>query len=227
MSYFSNTMPVKQTIREFTYSTLKNQIMKLKLEPGTKVSESEISEVLQVSRTPVREAFQKLAQEELLEIFPQRGTQVSKIDLNHVEEARFLRENTERGIVKLACIDFQQDYLFQLEMNITMQELCDEKKNYSRLYELDDEFHKILFYGCHKKRTWNLLQQMSTHFNRLRILRLSSELNWDIIISQHKKIHQLILNKDIEKVDEVMAKHLQLAVLEKDVLRVKYPNYFR
>ncbi|MBM7553304.1 GntR family transcriptional regulator [Thalassobacillus pellis] len=223
----SNVIPAQKSVREFAYSTLKEQIMKLELEPGRKISESEITKNLTVSRTPIREAFQRLAQEELLVIYPQRGTEVSKIDLDHVEEARFLRENTERGIVKEACLEFSEEYLFQLEMNLNMQELCDKKQNYSRLYQLDDEFHRILFSGCKKDRIWNLLQQMNSHFNRLRILRLSSGMEWDNIITQHKKIYELILSKDTDKVDEVMEKHLKLVVTEKDVLKEKYPDYFK
>lgn len=218
----------KGSTRDFTYKTLKTQILNLELKPGTKISEKEVAQKLQVSRTPVRESFLKLSEEELVEIYPQRGTIVSLIDLEHVEEARFVRENIEKAIVKVTCEDFSEEYLFQLETNITMQELCGEKGNYSKLYQLDDEFHKILFYGCRKIRTWNMLQQMNSHFNRLRMLRLStSALNWDIIISQHKEIFQLINEKRPEKAEEVMTKHLRLAVIEKDVLKESYPDFFK
>lgn len=214
--------------RDFTYETLKTQIMNLELKPGTKISEKEVADKLEVSRTPVRESFLKLSEEELLEIYPQRGTTVSLIDLDHVEEARFVRENIERAIVRVACENFSEEYLFQLETNITMQELCGEKGDYSRLYQLDDEFHKILFFGSGKIRTWSMLQQMNSHFNRLRMLRLSSTaFNWDIIISQHKEIFQLINEKNPQKAEEVMMKHLRLAVIEKDALREGYPDFFK
>ncbi|GGE25735.1 GntR family transcriptional regulator [Pullulanibacillus camelliae] len=211
---------------ELTYETLKRLILNLELKPGTKLSEKEVAEKLQVSRTPVREAFLKLSQEELLEIYPQSGTFVSFIDLEHVEEARFVRENIERAIVREACKEFSEDYLFQLETNIATQDLSSNKGNYSRMYQLDDEFHRLLFYGCGKVRSWNMLQQMNSHFNRLRILRLSSSLDWDIIISQHKEIFNLIKNKESDKVEQVIIKHLRLAVFEKEILIERYPEYF-
>lgn len=110
--------------RDFVYESLKNRITELELKPGLKISEQEIASELNVSRTPVREAFLKLSQEDLLGIYPQIGTIVSLIDLELVEEARFVRENMEKAVVKEACQVFKQEQLFKLESNIAMQELC-------------------------------------------------------------------------------------------------------
>jgi GntR family transcriptional regulator, rspAB operon transcriptional repressor len=215
-----------QSTRDYTYNALKEQILSLELKPGTKISEKEIAEKSQVSRTPVREAFLKLSQEELINIYPQSGTVVSLIDLDHVEEARFVRENIERAIIKLACVELSEDFLFRIESNIAMQDISGKRENYSRMYQLDDEFHKLLFYGCNKSRTWNMLQQMNSHFNRLRILRLSSMLDWDIIISQHKEIFEFIKGKESDKAEKAMIEHLHLAVIEKEILIEHYPDYF-
>ncbi|WP_299090736.1 GntR family transcriptional regulator [uncultured Metabacillus sp.] len=211
----------------YIYQTLKEQIINLTLEPGKKMSEKEIADQLKVSRTPVRESFLKLSQEELLEIYPQRGTFVSRIDLAHVEESRFVRENIEKAIVRLACEKLSEDELFQLEVNLTMQEACEKKANYMKLFELDDEFHKILYYACDKQRTWNMLQQMSSHFKRLRLLRLSSNPDWNIIISQHKQIFELVKNNEQDQVEKTMSEHLRLVVIEKELLKQRYPSYFK
>ncbi|MDC3412053.1 GntR family transcriptional regulator [Aquibacillus sp. 3ASR75-11] len=160
-------------------------------------------------------------------MYPQVRSEVSKIDLEHVEEARFVRENIERGIVRLACHVFPDEYTMQLETNITMQEFYENKQDYENFYKLDDTFHQILFVGTNKKRTWHMLQQMSTHFNRLRLLRLTSDLTLDVLIIQHRKILQLLKNKDEQSVDEVVAEHLNLAVVEKEVLIKQYPTYFK
>lgn len=213
--------------RNIIYRHLKEEIITLKLKPGSKMSEMEVADQLNVSRTPVRESFLQLAQEELLDIFPQRGTFVSLIDLIHVEESRFVRENIEKAIVRLACENIMDDDIFLLQTNIALQEKCQEKKNHIKLLELDDEFHKLLFVACHKQRTWNMLQQMSSHFNRLRLLRLSSYVDWDIIISQHKQIFALIRKNEPEQAEQVMSDHLRLVVIEKEALKKDYPTYFK
>lgn len=212
--------------REFSYNTLKAKILNLELEPGTKISEKEIADELNVSRTPVREAFMKLAQEDLLDIIPQSGTIVSLINLEYVEEGRFIREIVEKEIVKLACVNFSEDYRFRLESNLAMQQLCIGQNNFSRIYELDEQFHQILFYGCGKVRSWEMLQLLNSHFNRLRLLRLSRDSNWETIINQHKEIYRLIVNKDAERASEVMADHLQLVVVEQQLIKERFPQYF-
>lgn len=217
---------IRGSTRDYSYNILKEKILNLELEPGTKISEKEIAEELNVSRTPVREAFMKLAQEELLDIIPQSGTIVSRINLEYVEEGRFIREKVEKEIVMLACQEFPEEFRFRLESNIAMQELCIGQNNFLKLFELDEEFHQILFRGCNKIRTWNMLQLLNSHFKRLRLLRLARDSNWENIISQHKQIYQLIISKDAKKASEAIEQHLRLVVIEQDVLKARYPHYF-
>ncbi|MEK4368073.1 GntR family transcriptional regulator [Paenibacillus sp. FSL H7-0942] len=217
---------IRGSTRAYSYNLLKERILHLELKPGTKISEKEIADELQVSRTPVREAFMKLAEEELLDIIPQSGTIVSHINLEHVEEGRFMREKMEKEIVTLACVSFPEEFRFRLETNIAMQEVCIGKNNFYRLFELDEEFHQILFQGTGKLRTWKMLQQLNIPFNRLRLLRLAEDSNLEVIISQHKEIYRLITERQTEQAVQVMEAHLRLVVIEQESIRAKYPHYF-
>ena len=212
----------KGSAREFIYQTLRDKILKLELKPGAKISESEISHQLKVSRAG-RGRFEVVPGRSV-EIYPQKGP-VSLIDLNSWRKADCRKIST--AIVRMACAGFPEEYRFQLETNLKMQEVCNEKRNYSRLYQLDDQFHKILFFGCGKIRTWNLMQQMNTHFNRMRHLRLFSSLEWDVIVAQHKEIFRLITEQKADLADQAMIQHLRLAVTEIDLLISQYPDYFR
>ncbi|WP_458122905.1 GntR family transcriptional regulator [Paenibacillus sp. Z3-2] len=217
---------IRGSTRAYSYNLLKERILHLELKPGTKISEKEIADELQVSRTPVREAFMKLAEEELLDIIPQSGTIVSHINLEHVEEGRFMREKMEKEIVTLACVSFPEEFRFRLETNIAMQEVCIGKNNFYRLFELDEEFHQILFQGTGKLRTWKMLQQLNIPFNRLRLLRLAEDSNLEVIISQHKEIYRLITERNTEQAVQVMEAHLRLVVIEQESIKAKYPHYF-
>ncbi|WP_134701339.1 GntR family transcriptional regulator [Ammoniphilus sp. YIM 78166] len=214
-------------IREYVYQTLKTYILNLKLEPGRAISESEISEWLEVSRTPVREAFLKLAQEELLVVYPQKGTFVSLIDLDLLEEGRFLREHMERAVVRLACNVMNRDTLLQLETNLKLQGISVEMKDYVRLYELDEEFHRLIFRGCNKERIWNSIQQLNADFNRIRILRLSVNMDWDRIIIHHTHILEAIKGKNEERAERIMTEHLHLVIDDANELSQKYAEYFK
>ncbi|GAF64185.1 GntR family transcriptional regulator [Alkalihalobacillus trypoxylicola] len=212
--------------RDFVYHTIKAQIINWELKPGTKISEKEVATQLKVSRTPVREAFLMLAHEELLGVYPQSGTIVSHIDLALVEEGRFVRQQIERAIVEEVCLTFNSEQLFKLESNLTMQELCLEKGSHQRLFELDEEYHRIMFEGCNKVRTWNMIRQMNSHFDRLRVLRLVANTDWDGLVSQHKRIFEYICQKDIESAVHEMSIHLERILYEKDELKKLYPDYF-
>ncbi len=117
MQFTAIERKTSDSVREYVYQVLKSSIMFLDLEPGTNITEKDIAQKLNVSRTPVREALIKLSQEDLLDIYPQKGTVVSLIDLSHVEEARFIRRNLERATIEMACSAFPPAGLFDLQSN--------------------------------------------------------------------------------------------------------------
>ncbi|WP_003542526.1 GntR family transcriptional regulator [Desulfotomaculum nigrificans] len=213
--------------REYVYQLLKSQILDLELKPGTSLSEKEISEKFQVSRTPVREAFLKLSQEGLLEIYPQKGTRVSLIDLALVEDARFMREQLEKAVIKLACENFPEDKLLSLEINLKNQELCTYHQDYKRVFDLDEELHRTIFEGCNKARIWLAMQPMNTHFKRIRVLRLATNYDWGHLLCQHQQIVDAIKRKDPRLGEEIITNHLKLVLIDKEELKKTNPNYFK
>lgn len=217
----------QRSIRESVYQSVRSKILSLELPPGTKISEKDISIEYAVSRTPVREVFIKLAQEDLLDIYPQRGSFVSLIDMEHVEEARFIREHLEKAVVREACHKLSEQDLFLLESNLAGQALCHEKENYLHMLELDEEFHQIIYTRSGKTRTWSIVQQMNSHFYRLRMLRLAHSLFWDTILSQHKDTLLALKQRDPDKVEKITEEHLRLVIVEKEQVREKYREYFK
>jgi len=219
----------KQTFssREAVYTTLKQLILSLKLPPGTAISEKEISLEFNVSRTPVRESFVRLAQEGLLEVYPQRGTYVSLIQVDLVEEARFMREHLERAVIRLACVQFPDEHMKILEQNLAQQQECILEPDDERMFGLDEEFHSTLFAGCNKKNTWSVIQHMNVHLNRSRMLRLSSDHHWDHLLEQHRSMVQAIQQHDAQTAEHMMQEHLHLTVTDLAVLRDTYPSYFQ
>jgi DNA-binding GntR family transcriptional regulator len=218
--------------KEFAYEEIKAQILKLKLIPGTKISEKTMSDRLNVSRTPIREAFLKLAQEELLTIIPQSGTFVSLINMDLAEEARFVREVIEKNIVGLCCEQVSGESAFNLEMNLKMQEHLIShdigKQQIEKFHDLDENFHKELFLACGKERTWRMIHNMAGHLNRFRLLRLidTRDLNWDVLVDHHKEIYQAISEKNKAKAEALMGDHMRLMLSEKDILLQAFPEYF-
>ncbi|MDR0266920.1 GntR family transcriptional regulator [Paenibacillus sp.] len=209
------------------YQKLKQQIVSLDLPPGTTLSEKETSLTFQVSRTPVRESFVRLAQEGLVLVLPQRGTRVSLIDSDMVEEARFMREQLEKAVIRLACEAFPDDKLSALESNLAEQQQAIEQHDGKRMFELDEAFHRILFAGCRKSGTWNVIQQMNAHLNRTRVLWLWTDPHWELLYEQHREMFLAVKQQDADRAEQIMKEHMLLSIANLPVLKARYPEYFK
>ena len=221
-----NRTKYQNSTRDFVYETLRDTIVSLELPPGATISEKEISEELEVSRTPVREAFLRLTEDELLTVLPQRGSYISLIDLNHVEDARFLREQAEAGIIRLACESFSDSYIEKLEKNLKYQKFARDNDDENELFILDKEFHRLIAEGAGKTRVWEVIQKMDTHSNRLRKLSLAMKLNWKKLVDQHEEMVTAVKAKDPDQAEQLMREHLALLIYDQQALKESYPDYF-
>ena len=217
----------KDSISRRIYHLIREEIINLDLTPGLNISEKEISEKFNVSRTPVREAFVRLSQEGLLNVYPQKGSFVSLIDLSSVEEARFMREHLERAVVRLACEEFPKEKILELEMNLKFQQMYMESHDHKKIFKADEEFHELIFEGWNKKNIWATISGVESDFQRIRLLRLTSKLRWDVVYSQHVDISNAIKDKDADLAEKIMKEHLTMVNFDKEQLKQDYTEYFK
>lgn len=215
------------TVGDYVYEVIKRNIINLNMAPGNRVSEQEISNLLNVSRTPVREAFIKLAKEGLLYALPQRGTYISYIDLGIVEDARFIRESLEKSVMKIATEKFPEELLVVLQENMNAQKKLIEQELFFEFLEMDEEFHKTIYIGCGKERTWSFIQQINSEYKRVRMLTFMAHINWKIIIEQHMQLLNSIKNHDEQMGQEIISNHIKKLIFEQVELKEKYPQYFK
>jgi len=213
--------------RQYTYRILKENIMNLNLKPGEGISEIELANILDVSRTPIREAISTLKAENLVKVLPQKGTFIAKIDFNFVEEAFFMRNVIEREVLKLACENFSMEALIELEKNLHFQEFQAKfEESQEELFNLDNEFHRIIYENVNKKRVWKVIQQMNSHYNRIRLLDVIEKVNLEKTLAQHRKIIDIIKNKDFDGIDEVVSTHLSNFKDKIPYFREIHPDFF-
>ena len=180
---------------------LKDNIMSLELKPGDLLSESDLSEKLNISRTPIREVLMRLKNEHLIEVKPQSGTYVSLIDYSLINEAIFMRTTLEKEVLREACEYFPEELFMELEKNLFAQKLLADKEGKEiEIHNLDKKFHKLIFLGCNKINIWDSIMNISTHYNRMRLL---SEMksNKKQIIDQHEEMLSIIKNKEVDKIE--------------------------
>lgn len=216
----------RETAREFASRTIKKNIINLELAPGSLVSESEIATILGLSRTPVREALMELGKTNLVEILPQKGSRISLIDYSMVEESRFIRLVLECAIAKLLCEGISNEAYASLQEKIRLQEFYVEHNEPFKLLELDNEFHRELFSLANRMQTYLLMNSMTAHFDRVRSMSLSTIKDIKIV-EDHIEILQAIYEKNPEKAEALMTKHLSRYKIDENFIRTKYPDYFK
>ncbi|MDL2235074.1 GntR family transcriptional regulator [Christensenellaceae bacterium OttesenSCG-928-L17] len=214
--------------RQFAFRVLYDNIMSLALAPGRQLSDGEIAALLHISRTPVREAFVHLTESRLMEVYPQRSSCVSHINLDYVEEGIFLRHAVEGKILRAAMREIASADILVLRENLRRQKECLDTGHWYDYVLLDNEFHRIIYHISRKPWTWNVVNNISTHLNRVRLLQIQvggETLKTSYI--DHCKLFDMIVAREIPDIDDFLYEHITAcyrAVLP--VLLEQYPSYF-
>ncbi len=207
---------------------LKANIISMELKPGAMVSENELAAQLGLSRTPVREALMDMAQYGVVDVMPQRGSRISLIDYNLVEEARFARQVLETAIMPIVCENASSAQIAQLRQNLCFQQLSQEPEmgDSFNFMELDNDFHRLLFHIAQKDNTMRMLEGMTIHFDRVRALALTVVKDQKVI-SDHMQICDAIERKDVAAAQEIVAKHLTRVKVDEATIRKACPEYIK
>lgn len=216
-----------ETAKEYAYRVLKENITTLELEPGSTLNDMEISQMIGISRTPVREAIIKLKEEsDIIEIFPQRGMRIALIDTDIVQEVRFLRMTLEKAMVELACDMAQKADFVWLEENLTLQEFYLKNNLIQKLLELDNALHRKMFSICHKDLIYRMSQGLSIHYDRVRNMEATT-IHGHRTVEDHRNLVKAIRDKDKELAKQIMEEHLDRWLMNEQTLRKEYPQYFK
>ncbi len=214
-----------ETAREYAMRAITENIISIDLEPGQLISENEIASFLGVSRTPVRESIQELNKAALIEIYPQRGSYVSLIDSKYVEEAVFLRKVLDIAVIEEACNLATPEDIAALEENVALQEFYLKSNNTKKIFELDNEFHRMIYVAAKKEMIHNMRRNVMIHFDRVRTLSMLAVKDTKIV-ADHGIMLSAIKNKDKNKAKEIVEKHLDRYRVDQEELLRTYPQYF-
>jgi len=134
----------KTRLTELAYQRIEQQIVTLKLAPGSAVSEAELSQALGIGRTPIREALQRLAREHLVSIVPHRGVLVSDVNVGEQLKVIELRRELERLVARLAALRASAEQRERLR--VLAQEMLETAASgdESGFLALDNEFNKLV-----------------------------------------------------------------------------------
>ncbi|HCW98275.1 MULTISPECIES: GntR family transcriptional regulator [Pantoea] len=203
------TITTSEPVNQQIYRYLRKDIVTCVIQPGSLLSEKEVSARFNVSRQPVREAFIKLAEAGLVQVLPQRGTFVRKISARRVADGRFIREAVEVSVVRRAALEIEPAALMTLEHNLQLQKMAASRQDSQAFLGLDDEFHRLIAESINCALAWETVENIKAAMDRVRFLTLSEVSPPDSLIEQHEEILSALKNHDADAAEAAMRRHLQ------------------
>jgi len=208
------------------YADLRAQILSLERRPGEPVLESRIASAYGVSRTPAREAVLKLADEGLIEIFPQSGTFVARIPLAALPEAMVIRKSLEETSARFAAQRASRSQVFAMGAILRRQREAEFEGDRDAFHSADEAFHAAIADSGGYPGIWKLVQQVKVHLDRYRRLTLPQAGRMSRVIAEHSAILTTIEAGDPVGAALAMAEHLDGLVAGIPDIRRLNPDYF-
>ena len=195
-------------LREQVYRQLKDAIVNVVLEPNTRLIEEKLAADMGTSRTPVREAIQKLEKEGLIHRLPKGGFAVNVMSDEDTEEVFGIRSVLEGYAAYLATLRATEDDLRAMEEIVGKQEDCLKRAETDEILRLNTEFHDSLYRCANSKKLIPIINDLRDFIYRFRVLLLRHEGNAATSIQDHKDMIVLMRARNARQVERLVRKHI-------------------
>ena len=208
------------------YLQLRQRIVEMTLVPGTRIVERDIAEELGISRTPVHEAVQRLADEGLIEVVPRSGTFVARIPLDALEEAMLVRNALESAIIEKAAERRSDEGMARLNGILDLQERAVDATDLRTFHRTDEMFHAALAELSGYPGVWPIILQAKTQIDRYRQLTLPLAGRMGEVLIEHRAVVAAIASGDPSEAVRAMRDHLDHVLPVLEITRKLRPEYF-
>ncbi len=192
------------------YGALRRRIRELSLRPGAALRKEEIALELGVSRAPVSEAISRLAEEGLIDVFPQHGSFVALIRAADVRESLFVRTALEVEAMRRLAPAADAAVLGVLDANLAAQAKALAANNLEEFYDLDEALHAAIFGAIEKPRALRMLEAARAPLDRVRRLALPEAGRPEQTLAEHRVLVDAIRTRDGEYAAAAMRAHLTM-----------------
>jgi DNA-binding GntR family transcriptional regulator len=207
------------------YEALKKAIVSLQLPPGSSISENRICRHIGVSRTPVREAIIRLVEDELIEVFPQKGSFVAPIKLSAVRENHFSRKALELAVLRRAGELWTAVHGTKARYIVERQATALGADDMDDFHALDEGFHRSFCVAAGLEGVWSTIQIIKARVDRVhRLAAVPGRL--PMVIVEHNAILDAL---DVGNREGALARleyHLEQAPTMLEMLIGKHEKYF-
>ncbi|WP_227286914.1 MULTISPECIES: GntR family transcriptional regulator [Paracoccaceae] len=208
------------------YRYLRYEILRGGIEPDTHLSEANLCHYFEVSRQPVREALLRLSVENLVRIYPQRGSVVTRISVPMVHQAQLIREAVEVEMVRRAVDARDTGLLRALDTELEVQNTYAKAGQWARFFESDQRFHQLIFEKSGVAGVWEALESSHAQLDRVRQADLQMEEVMGLLVDQHRSIFDGIAAGDAPRAVQAMQQHLRRVLESLTRARARAPELF-
>lgn len=198
-------------LRTAVYQRLKSAILHGDIPPGKRLIENQIALELGTSRTPVREALQRLEQEQLIRAITTRGFKVNEFTNEKIGEIFGIRAILEGYAGRLAVKHISDRQLKLLEKNIKETEYFYAHWNLNKLFKLNTKFHDVIIKYSRSEMLHQLLSSFRNYVQKYRTAMLYTKEKFNFSIDHHKKILEALKDRDGGKVERAIQEHIMEA----------------
>lgn len=209
------------------YDTLRNRIMTMELPPGTTLDRRSLGAEFGVSQTPIRDAMTRLSDEHLVDVYRQSKTMVSRINLQELCTAYFLRNAVRHDLATLLARGVSPAD-FECAKHITrMQEIAlDSDETLEVFVAQQGLFAQSLYNMAGITDVYDALAKQSDPFLRYRILDVGLDLRRDKILQKNYDILNAIEQQDCDQITLCLKQQLEALLDSQTELKEKFPHYF-
>ncbi|OAN76460.1 GntR family transcriptional regulator [Jannaschia sp. EhC01] len=217
----------RKTSVDVVFDHLYSSIVKLELLPGDKISEAEIAAQFGVSRQPVRDAFSRLENLDLLLIQPQKATEVKRFSLHEITKSRFVRASVEAEVLRRAAKEATPADGTLLDACLAQQAKVVAALDFDAFGKLDYEFHETLCKVAKVEFAFEVISFEKANVDRLCMLSISTkEDRMEQLLADHTAIADCVKAGDGE--GAVAAGMIHLSRLDATIQKIckDNPDYF-
>ena len=217
---------IKTTARQVA-EHLKKAILTGGFMPGSKLKENEMSELFNLSRTPIREAFRILEAEGLVEIKANKGVRVTLITIEDVNEVYELRFLLELYCIKIFVKFVNASNFRDLEDILEKMESAVNRKDYASYLAISIDFHGYYVKNCQNKRMFEIFSNMKNTIRLAHVFLDKNQNYYKKSLFEHKNILKAIKEKDQRKCENLLQQHLEASceIMKRNLSRIKaYAN---
>lgn len=196
----------KMPLSEKVYRILVQSIVDGEILPGTKLQEKHLAKQMEVSATPVREAFKRLAGDGFIEIVPYCGAVVKELDEEEIREAYHCREALEKMALEDSIGRFDENALKQLFDIIERERQSEDIMEVSRI---NKSFHDVIYLMADNTMLCRLMDMLNTVIARDMKYSASDGKRREAILAEHTAIAEAIRDRDLVRAQKAMVTHIR------------------